>query len=87
MDDAAHTQGFRTILATESVHPYVSRWWPPGHNIGYEHEFHHAVADFVTAIDRGESIAPSFYDGLRGLEVLEAGLQAAQTGRKVTLSE
>jgi predicted dehydrogenase len=87
MDDAAHTQGFRTILATESVHPYVSHWWPPGHNIGYEHEFHHAVADFVTAIERGESIAPSFYDGLRGMEVLEAGLQAAETGQRVTLSE
>ena len=22
-------QGFKTILATESVHPYVGAWWPP----------------------------------------------------------
>jgi predicted dehydrogenase len=86
MEDAAHTQGFRTILATESVHPYVSHWWPPGHTIGYEHEFHHAVADFLAAIDGGKSIAPSFYDGWRVMQVLEAGLEAAETGQRVTLS-
>ncbi|MBZ5565241.1 MAG: Gfo/Idh/MocA family oxidoreductase, partial [Acidobacteriia bacterium] len=38
-------QGFKTILATESVHPYVGAWWPPGHIIGYEHTFVHAVHD------------------------------------------
>src|SRR5215831_11035794 len=28
--------GFRTILATDSHHPYIAAWWPPGHIIGYE---------------------------------------------------
>jgi hypothetical protein len=51
--DPAHVQGFRTVLATESVHPYVAAWWPPGHTIGYEHAFHHAVVDFVRAITDG----------------------------------
>jgi predicted dehydrogenase len=35
------TAGFRRILVTESVHPYVGAWWPPGHVIGYEHGFVH----------------------------------------------
>jgi len=42
--DPDNAQGFRTIMATESSHPYVNHWWPPGHIIGYEHGFVHAVA-------------------------------------------
>ena len=30
--EAGREQGFRTILATESDHPYINKWWPPGHN-------------------------------------------------------
>ncbi|NJN96526.1 MAG: Gfo/Idh/MocA family oxidoreductase [Anaerolineales bacterium] len=85
-NDPDYAQGFRTILVTESVHPYVANWWPPGHIIGYEHEFHHAVADFLTAIDKGETIAPNFYDGMKEMEVLEAGLKSAETGQKIVLS-
>ncbi|MBU6400664.1 MAG: Gfo/Idh/MocA family oxidoreductase, partial [Verrucomicrobia bacterium] len=42
-------QGFRDILVTQpgKIHPYVGQWWPPGHIIGYEHSFVHAVGDFV----------------------------------------
>ena len=29
----------------------TAHWWPPGHIIGYEHAFIHAVADFINAID------------------------------------
>lgn len=87
VDDPECAQGFRTILATEACHPYVQAWWPPGHIIGYEHEFHHAVADFVKAIEEGGSIAPNFYDGMKEMEVLEAGLKSAQTGRRVVLGE
>ena len=86
VDDPQREAGFRTILATEDVHPYIANWWPPGHNIGYEHEFHHAVADFLTAVDQGTGINPNFYDGLKGMEVLEAGLLSAATGQRVQLS-
>ena len=74
-DDPAYAQGFRTILATEGgQHDYIANWWPPGHIIGYEHEFHHAVVDFMKAIETGERIAPNFYDGLKEIEVLQAGV-------------
>src|SRR5713226_337305 len=59
-DDPDSAQGFRNILATESVHNYVAAWWPPGHIIGYEHEFHHAVFDFLKAIDTHGTITPNF---------------------------
>ena len=85
-DDPANAQGFRTIIATEGgEHDYIANWWPPGHIIGYEHEFHHAVVDFMKAIDDGASIAPNFYDGLKEVEVLAAGQKSAETGQRVEL--
>jgi predicted dehydrogenase len=83
LKDKAHAQGFRTILATEAEHPYVGRWWPPGHIIGYEHAFVHAAADFLDAVDRHGEIEPNFRDGVRIMEVLEAGVRSAETGREV----
>jgi predicted dehydrogenase len=86
-DDPAYAQGFRTIMATEGgQHDYIANWWPPGHMIGYEHEFHHAVVDFMAAIENGTAIAPSFYDGLKEVEVLAAGSKSAETGQRVELS-
>ena len=85
-NDPPEAQGFRTIIATEGgEHDYIANWWPPGHIIGYEHEFHHAVVDFMEAIDNGTSIAPNFYDGLREMEVLAAGIESAETGQRVAI--
>jgi predicted dehydrogenase len=84
-DDPDYAQGFRTVLATEPVHPYIANWWPPGHIIGYEHEFTHAVADFMNAIAKGGKIEPNFRDGMKCMEVLDAGLKSAETGRRVDL--
>ena len=86
-DDPAFAQGFRTILATEAgQHDYIANWWPPGHMIGYEHEFHHSVVDFMEAIEKGTKIEPNFYDGLREIEILAAGLESSATGKKVNSS-
>lgn len=85
-NDPEHAQGFRTILATESCHPYVASWWPPGHIIGYEHEFTHAVVDFLNAVTRGEPIKPDFSDGLACIRVLAAGLESAASGRRVEIA-
>ncbi|MFM8380077.1 MAG: hypothetical protein ACKOB1_12225, partial [Planctomycetia bacterium] len=55
------------------------------HTIGYEHTFVHAVADFVTAVHTGGPIHPDFGDGLEVIAVLEAGLEAAASGRRITV--
>ncbi len=78
--EAAETAGFRRILVTESGHPYVGAWWPPGHGLGYEHGFTHQVVDLVTAIGRGEQPLPSFADGLQVQRVLDAVGRSATTG-------
>lgn len=72
LDDAPHCQGFRTILVTESVHPYVSAWWPPGHGLGYEHTFTHAVADLLNAVGEDRMPQPDFAEGVKVQAVLEA---------------
>jgi len=82
-EDGEGEKGFRTILATDPSHPYIANWWPPGHNIGYEHQFHHAVSDFLKAIDAGEPIKPNFLDGYLGMKILEAGLESAASRKQI----
>jgi predicted dehydrogenase len=87
LDAPADEQGFRTILVTNATHPYVAAWWPPGHIIGYEHEFTHAVVDFLTALEKGTKITPNLYDGLKDMQVLEAAIISAREGGKVTVAD
>jgi predicted dehydrogenase len=84
-NDPEGEQGFRTILATDATHAYMQHWWPAGHIIGYEHTFVHAVVDFLNAIDSETAIEPNFADGLKTIQVLEAGLRSAESGQRVTV--
>lgn len=79
--DPADKHGFKTILCTHGTHPYMSAWWKPGHIIGYEHTFLHAVSDFVNAIATNGDIRPDFLDGVRCSAVLEAAAASAKAGR------
>ncbi len=81
--DEGTEQGFRTILVTESSHPYVSVWWPAGHILGWEHTFIHEISDLLLAIDKGEPVYPDFYDGLRCQQVLDAVSQSTLERRWV----
>ncbi len=72
--------GFRRILVTEPVHPYVRGWWPAGHLLGYEHAFTHQVVDLVGDVAAGRDPAPSFADGLRVQRVLAAVESSAASG-------
>jgi predicted dehydrogenase len=84
-EDPDYAQGFRNILATEGVHDYIANWWPPGHIIGYEHEFVHGVVDFIQAIAQGTQVEPNFHDGLKCIQVIEAGARSADTGQRVAV--
>ena len=79
--DPHDRQGFRDILVTESTHPYISNWWPPGHVIGYEHTFVHTIADFVRAVLEGKSAHPTFADGLQTQRMLSAVSRSAKMGK------
>ena len=83
--DPENRRGFREIIVTESAHPYVGNWWPPGHIIGYEHSFVHTVADFVRAVIAGKSVPPTFADGLANQRVIDAIQQSARSKQAVRL--
>ncbi|BCB84262.1 oxidoreductase [Phytohabitans suffuscus] len=71
-------QGFTRILVTESDHPYLSAWWPPGHIIGYEHTFTHELRDFLDAVGTGADPTPSFVDALQVQLVMDAVTRSAE---------
>jgi predicted dehydrogenase len=80
-NDPPHERGFRTIMVTEPGHPYVGRWWPPGHVIGYEHTFVHTVHDLLEAITDSKVPTPSFSDGVANQRILASIERAAKSRR------
>ena len=79
-EDPACGQGFRRIMATEGDHPYVGNWWPPGHILGYEHGFVHAVYDLLEDIAHDRQCSPDFRDGAQCVAVLEAVDASVESG-------
>ncbi len=70
---AAETeQGFKTVMVTEPLHPYLEGWWPTGHVLGWADTFTHEIRDFLNSITSGEAASPSFDDGLAVQQVLNA---------------
>ncbi|HLW78348.1 MAG TPA: gfo/Idh/MocA family oxidoreductase, partial [Terriglobia bacterium] len=54
---------------------------PPGHIIGYEHTFVHAVHDFLTALENDTLPEPNFRDGVKDQTILDAVERSAKSGR------
>lgn len=73
--------GFRKVIVTESSHPYIAGWWPPGHIIGYEHTFTHTILDLLKAIEEQRMPSPNFEDGWKNQKVLDAIERASQSRR------
>ena len=78
-EDELEVQGFRTILVTEEVHPYIKYWWPPGHLIGYQNTFVNEFGDFFQSISKDSKVNPDFYDGWKANQVLDAVSKSIET--------
>jgi len=88
VDDPAETQGFRTVSVTESVHPWISNWWPHGHIIGWEHTFVHEMAHLLDCIVNDKDIAPlgaTFEHGYINAVICDAILKSAETKRQMDI--
>jgi myo-inositol 2-dehydrogenase/D-chiro-inositol 1-dehydrogenase len=77
--DEGRVRGWRNIHVTDGDQPYMKHWWVPGLQIGYEHTFTHQFADFVQAAAKGDSLPPTFRDGLATDRVTDAVLQSAHS--------
>ena len=76
-------RGWSSIHVTDGDHPYMSHWWVPGLQIGYEHTFIHQVADFLQGLETGKPAGPSFRDALETQRVCDAVLGSATSGKWV----
>ena len=83
--DEGMLRGWKNIHVTDGDHPYMSHWWVPGLQIGYEHTFVHQVADFLEGLDKGESVAPTFADALVTQRICDGVLNSAKTGEWVEI--
>lgn len=77
--DPEAVRGFRRVIVTESSHPYIKAWWPPGHIIGYEHTFTHTVFDLLEAMADERLPTPNFTDGVKTQRVMQAMENASRT--------
>jgi myo-inositol 2-dehydrogenase/D-chiro-inositol 1-dehydrogenase len=78
--DESRLRGWRSVHITDSDHPYMSHWWVPGLQIGYEHTFVHQIADFLKNLAAGATTAPTFRDALATERVTNAVLSSAARG-------
>jgi predicted dehydrogenase len=80
--------GFRTVSVTESEHPFMANWWPPGHVIGWEHTFVHEIHHLLKAIAEDGDVEPhgaTFRDGYRAAEVCDAIARSSEAGQSVDI--
>ncbi|HML46635.1 MAG TPA: Gfo/Idh/MocA family oxidoreductase [Clostridia bacterium] len=70
--DEAGEQGWRLIQVSEGIHPYWSHWWPAGHVIGFPETFSHELYEFVQCIAQDRPCCPSFEDGVRCAQIMDA---------------
>jgi predicted dehydrogenase len=83
--DESTLRGWRSIHVTDGDHPYMSKWWVPGLQIGYEHSFVHQVADFLEGLANNKPASPTFRDALETQKVCDAVLESGRTSQWVAV--
>jgi len=80
--------GWREVLVTETHHPYIKYYWPHGHIIGWEHTFLNEIYHFLDCIVNDKEVGPigaTFEDGYRCNAVMDAIIESAITGKRITI--
>jgi predicted dehydrogenase len=83
--DGDRARGFKSVLVTETNHPFAQWWWPPGHIIGWEHSFTHEIQHLLKAIAEDGDVGPygaTFEDGYRAAEVCDAIVRSSLDGTR-----
>ena len=79
---------FHKTLVTEAYHPYIERWWPHGHLIGWEHAQVHEIYHLIDAIINDKKVAPygaTFQDGYKCAVVSDAIVESANKEKKIPI--
>ncbi|OIQ31131.1 MAG: oxidoreductase [Alphaproteobacteria bacterium MedPE-SWcel] len=87
MEGPEATRGFTRIL-TGPAHPdYEPFCQGPGHGTGYQDQIIIEAKDFLTAIDTGEALWPTFRDGHEVNRVIAATLASSDAGVWMDINE
>ena len=81
-------RGFEMVLATGTDDPLMRGWWPPGHQLGWEHLHTNLIHEFLTAVaggPAGDAPGASFDDGYRVAVVTAAIEEASRSGRTISI--
>lgn len=85
MDEPEATRGFRKIL-TGPAHPdYLPFCQGPGHGTGYQDQIIIEARDFLSAIETGKPVWPTFRDGLAVNRIVAAAFASSQSKSWQTL--
>ncbi len=95
--DAPQVSGYRTVLLGRA-HPGAELFWFPAlggdlgvgvtaQGMGYGEAFTLSFRHYANALQRGESPAPNFVDGLRCCEIIDAILTSAAEGRWIDVEK
>jgi predicted dehydrogenase len=85
-DDPTSLQGFRTIIIGPS-HRGAEAFWPvAGKGLGWDDAFLIQARELVRALATGEHVGPTFLDGLRACEVVDAAVRSNEAGTWVPVS-
>jgi predicted dehydrogenase len=87
-DEEEGLGGFRDVLVTEPGHPFLERWWAPGHILGWDATFVHQWRAFLQAVLENRPVSDhqaSFQDGYRAAVVCDAILASAQQGSRIEI--
>lgn len=70
-------RGFRTVVIGP-MHDGAREFWPvAGLGLGFGDAFVIAASELLSALQRGENVSPTFFDGLRASEIIQAALRSA----------
>jgi predicted dehydrogenase len=87
-DEAAGTDGFRSIHVTDSRFDLLGEWWGAGHSLGWEHALVHMWRAFLTQIlepSNPPTTLASFEDGWRAARITDAIKEAAHDRRPMPI--
>lgn len=78
-------RGFRKILTGPDHPDYLPFCQGPGHGTGYQDQIIIEARDFLTAIETGKPVWPTFRDGLSVMQVIDAAHRSHASKQWVTL--
>ncbi|MGO9643291.1 MAG: Gfo/Idh/MocA family protein [Candidatus Bathyarchaeia archaeon] len=90
LKDANANRGFRNILTTSKIHPFMENFWiEQGGGFGWDHAFVNEVYHFTDCIVNDKQVEPigaTFLDGYKNCLVMDAIIESAYQERwlKVT---